>query len=162
MGFPVALAAVGKFVVDGVKALAGAGVIKNKNDEAAAETALRTHAMAFAIEQEETYRAELEAQKEIIVAEMHQGDNFTKRARPSIIYTGLGVIIYNSVLPSLVSLFSQVLGTAAIVIVPINPPAEFWVAWGGVVSIYAWGRSREKMNGVDKVSAMITGSRVDG
>ena len=31
----------------------------------------------------------ISAQKEIIVAEMNQGDNFTKRARPSVVYMGL-------------------------------------------------------------------------
>lgn len=83
--------------------------------------------------------AEYESKKEIIVAELQHGDNFTKRARPSIVYVGLGVIIYNYCLvPTLQSI-------ASVPLVQFNLPEEFWYAWTGVCGVYAWGRSKEKM-----------------
>ena len=39
-------------------------------------------------EVEQTIRKELESKERIIVAELQQSDNFTKRARPSVIYAG--------------------------------------------------------------------------
>ena len=38
------------------------------------------------------------AQRDVIVAELEQGDKFTKRARPMIVYTGLAVLVFNHAL----------------------------------------------------------------
>lgn len=46
-------------------------------------------------EVEQTIRTELETKEKIIVAELQQGDNYTKRARPTVVYFGLLVIFYN-------------------------------------------------------------------
>lgn len=81
---------------------------------------------------EQTIRAELSAQKEIIVAELQQGDNYTKRARPTIIYAGLVLAAINYCLAPL-------FGKTGLVV-----PAEFWTIWGGVCGVYVWQRSAEK------------------
>lgn len=44
---------------------------------------------------EQTLRSELEAKERILVAELEQGDSFTKRARPTVVYAGLGFIFFN-------------------------------------------------------------------
>ena len=41
----------------------------------------------------ETYKHEINASKAVIVAELQQSDNFTKRARPTVIYAGLIFIL---------------------------------------------------------------------
>ena len=41
----------------------------------------------------DTYKHEINASKEVIVAELQQSDNFTKRARPTVIYAGLLFIL---------------------------------------------------------------------
>ena len=41
----------------------------------------------------DTYKQEINASKEVIVAELQQSDNFTKRARPTVIYAGLLFIL---------------------------------------------------------------------
>lgn len=81
---------------------------------------------------EQTIRAELSAQKEIIVAELNQGDNYTKRARPTIIYAGLVMAFLNYTLLPL-------LGKPGL---PVPP--EFWMVWGGVSGWYVHSRSQDK------------------
>lgn len=44
---------------------------------------------------EETMRAELQAKERILVAELTQGDSYTKRARPTVVYAGLAFIFLN-------------------------------------------------------------------
>ena len=44
---------------------------------------------------EDTIRAELGAKERVLVAELQQGDNYTKRARPTVVYAGLGFIFIN-------------------------------------------------------------------
>ena len=95
----------------------------------------------------------VEAQKAIIVAEMNQGDNYTKRARPTIVYAGLCfVFLINVVLPY-VSYFTKS------VVPPIELPADFWYVWGGVCGIWIVGRSYERTAGTSKgVVGLITGN----
>lgn len=101
---------------------------------------------------EETARSELQARENIMVSEMKQGDNYTKRARPTIVYTGLGAIVFNY---CVVPLLQTVMGKT---IDPFSLPTEFWMAWGGVVGIYAIGRSAEKRGSQNPVVQAITGS----
>jgi len=81
----------------------------------------------------------------ILVAELQQGDAYTKRARPTIVYTGLAIAVFNAVVP----LFG--------VSETVNAPVEFWYGWAAVVSIYSIGRTREKSGARDKVTTSITG-----
>lgn len=103
-------------------------------------------------EVEQTIRAELNAKADFMKAELQQGDNFTKRARPSIIYTGLGLVIANAIM-GWVSAFTDT------TIPVLNAPVEFWYAWGGICSAYVLGRSSEKRGKRDKVTSFITGAK---
>ena len=40
---------------------------------------------------EKTIRTELQAKERVLIAELNQGDNFTKRARPTVVYAGLSL-----------------------------------------------------------------------
>lgn len=102
---------------------------------------------------EDSYRAEIEARSEIIKAEMAQGDKFTKRARPTIIYVGLAFIFFVHVLLPTVAYVS-----GAESMPDFSLPAEFWWAWGTVVSVYGAGRSAEKLGIVNTVTNLATGS----
>ena len=81
---------------------------------------------------EETARAQVSAAADIIKSEMQQGDNYTKRARPTVIYGGLFFILYNYCI-------APTIGHDAF---PL--PDEFWYCWSGVVGVYTFGRSQEK------------------
>ena len=101
----------------------------------------------------------ISSQKDIIVAEMNQGDTFTKRARPSIVYFGLAAIGLNHVVLPWVAWFAvEIFGKEA-TLPSIELPTEFWYTWGGVCSIWIWGRSKEKMGSKDKLLSMITGGK---
>ncbi len=99
---------------------------------------------------EQTIRAELNAKAAFMKAELEQGDTFTKRARPSIIYTGLGIVILNAVLGWIANFTGRPVPELAV-------PAEFWYVWGGVCSAYVLGRSAEKRGARNKVTSFITG-----
>ena len=105
---------------------------------------------------EQTIRAELQAKEKIIVAEMTQGDNYTKRARPTLIYFGLVVIAFNYCLVPVIQLLMTV------DVVPFDLPAEFWMAWGGAVSVYSVGRSMEKRGGRNRFTQAAVGSKNTG
>ncbi len=55
---------------------------------------IQSRMMKLEGELEETYRKELDARQEIIKAEFAQGDSYTKRARPTIVYSGLAFIFW--------------------------------------------------------------------
>lgn len=104
-------------------------------------------------EVEQTIRAELQAKERIIVAEMSQGDNYTKRARPTVIYFGLAIIAFNYCLVPLIQL------AASVAVEPFTLPSEFWLAWGGCVGVYNIGRSMEKRGKRSLLSSAVTGSK---
>ena len=123
---------------------------------------------------EQTIRKNLEAKERILVAELQQGDSYTKRARPSVVYFGLVMIALNYFLLPLILLISgktdllehcsnalDKTGTAVEVcerktLFPL--PEEFWVAWGGIVATWAIGRSFEKAGASNRFSRMATGN----
>ncbi len=96
---------------------------------------------------ENAYKAKLldyetevaESKKEIMVAELKQDDKYTKRARPTVLYAGLLILLINNVLLPWMSYFN------GMHIPVINLPSEFWLAWGGVAGVYAFGRTKEKI-----------------
>lgn len=110
----------------------------------------------------------IEAQKEIIVAEMNQGDNFTKRARPSVVYMGLIFIaIIHVLFPIVIKLITVFqftsLSPAQLAeltnLTTLSLPSEFWFSWSSVVSIWAVGRSMEKRGTANKIIKAITGHK---
>jgi len=117
----------------------------SKEEKNAAKLALEELARKSESDLELTLRAELGAKERILVAELQQGDAYTKRARPTIVYTGLAIAVFNAVVP----LFG--------VSETVNAPVEFWYGWAAVVSIYSIGRTREKSGARDKVTTSITG-----
>lgn len=101
---------------------------------------------------EDSLQAELQAKERIIVAEMNQGDTYTKRARPTVVYAGLAIIAFNYCLVPAV----QSLGGGTLQ--PFTLPVEFWMAWGGCVGIWTIGRSAEKRGTNNQATRLVTGS----
>jgi len=104
------------------------------------------------------------AQRDIIVAELEQGDKFTKRARPMIVYTGLAVLAFNHALLPFINriiewymILNERSLNAFTELTAIEMPAEFWYVWGGVCSVYAVGRTAEKRGARGKLISWITG-----
>ena len=103
------------------------------------------------------------AQRDIIMSEMAQGDAFTKRARPMLVYMGLAFIALNHVIMPAISWF-YMMRTGKLIDLPmLTLPAEFWWSWTGVCSAWVIGRSFEKRgvgNGLaGKIVGAITGSK---
>lgn len=103
---------------------------------------------------QETYQSELDTRADIIKAELSQGDKYTKRARPTIVYVGLIFIFVIHVLVPVIDFFSKSLTVPA----DFNLPPEFWWAWSTVVGIYGVGRTAEKFGMVNKFTQLTTGS----
>ncbi|MCB7128146.1 MAG: hypothetical protein J3T61_01235 [Candidatus Brocadiales bacterium] len=101
---------------------------------------------------EQTVRIELQAKERVLVAELQQGDKFTKRARPTVVYAGLLFIGVNYVLVPIVGLFQGV------IFKPLDLPTEFWAGWSGIVATWSIGRSLEKRGTQNRVTSAITGS----
>lgn len=139
-------------VIDGVKNIADEFHLSGEEKQlfvAEMETILQKRDS----EVEQTIRQELQARSQIIVAEMAQGDNYTKRARPTVVYFGLLVIFINHcAAPILAQAFGWTLPALAL-------PVEFWTAWGGVVGIWSIGRSAEKRGKRNRATELITGSK---
>lgn len=109
-------------------------------------------------EVEQTVRMEMDARSKIIIAEMQQGDKFTKRARPSLIYFGLFIIFWNYCLvPSSFFLFGAATTNELRL---FELPIEFWAAWGGVVGIWSGGRTLERIGYKNKPLSLVTGTPV--
>ena len=127
----------------------------SKEEKLQFKAEMQSRLMQIESELEKTYRTEIEARADIIKAEMSQGDNYTKRARPTIIYTGLGFVFIVYVLLPFIAYLS---GTPQNEMPNIELPSEFWWAWGTVVSVYGAGRSAEKIGITNKITELATGS----
>ncbi|MCF7886555.1 MAG: holin family protein [Candidatus Marinimicrobia bacterium] len=102
---------------------------------------------------EETIRQELSSKEKILITELQQGDNYTKRARPSVVYAGIIFIFCNYVLVPVVQSFFGA---------EINPfplPGHFWTAWGAIVATWSVGRSFEKRGASSQFSRAVTGNK---
>lgn len=89
-------------------------------------------------------KEELGVRERIMVAELQQDNVATKMSRPAIIYTGLLAMLVD--------------GIAAI---DFTMPDRFWQGWMIAVSLYAVGRSAEKLGSagtLGNVASMITGN----
>ena len=89
----------------------------------------------------------------IIAAEMQQDDRFTKRARPTVVYSGLFFIFLVHVAFPIAAFFT---GKP---MPEVSLPHEFWWAWTGVVAVWMTGRSFEKYGLENKATKLITGSK---
>lgn len=84
----------------------------------------------------------IDAKRDVMVEELKQDDKYTKRARPTVVYAGLAILFINHVILPWASYF------ASATLPNISLPTEFWLAWGGVCGVYAFGRTQEKMRNV--------------
>lgn len=101
---------------------------------------------------EQTLRAEIQSRERVLVAELQQGDNYTKRARPTVVYFGLVLIFLNYTLFPIVALRSGMDPIA------LELPAGFWAGWSGIVSSWVIGRSMERRGYQHKLLGWITGN----
>ncbi len=99
------------------------------------------------------------AQRDIIVAELQQGDNYTKRARPTFVYAGLAFIFFVHVFIPLMAFFK---GTPVSEYPNPSLPDDFWWAWGGVVGTWMVARSYERLGKAGKFMSQVTGSKKSG
>jgi len=100
---------------------------------------------------EQSFQSEMEAKKSIIVAELNQGDTFTKRMRPMMGYFGMAVIFYNyCIIPTI----QYIRATAP---APFNLPDFFWISWGGIMATYSIGRTMEKRGISNGFTKIVTG-----
>jgi hypothetical protein len=137
-----------KEVIDGV-----GGVIDSLHtsdeEKMAAKMELEKLLQARESQLQESLRTELQAKERIIVAELQQGDNYTKRARPTVVYAGLGFILFNYVIAPLFMPNQTAL----------QLPVEFWTAWGGIVATWSVGRTFEKRGAGNKATSVVTGNK---
>jgi len=100
---------------------------------------------------EQTIAQELSSKEKVLVAELTQGDEYTKRARPTVVYFGLAVVAFNYCLVPLVSQLYDLKFT------PLDLPQYFWYGWAGIVSTWSIGRTAEKMGAFHGMVQTITG-----
>ena len=103
---------------------------------------------------EKTIQQEMAARERVLTAELQQGDTYTKRARPTVVYFGLMIIAFNY---CFVPLVQQISGYT---VTPFTLPHEFWYAWGGVVATWFVGRSAERGGFRNKLTSVITGGHL--
>lgn len=89
-------------------------------------------------------KAEQQIRNNLIQAELKQDDLYTKRARPTVVYAG--ILIAMAEMLGLRFLFLNWANVSADVITASTQALNvFWMAWGGVVGLYAGGRTAEKL-----------------
>jgi len=127
--------------------------IHSKDEQAQFKLDMETLLQKAGSELEQTMRQELQTKESIMVAELTQGDNYTKRARPTVVYFGLAIIAWNySVVPFM--------GAVLEMSMPMMPlPSEFWFAWGGVVATWSVGRTMERRGAKNNLLSLVTGNK---
>ena len=109
-------------------------------------------------EVEQTIRQELNAKKEVMMAELNQDDRYTKRARPTVVYVGLIFILL------------ELLGLRHIILNYFQIDTEiiansdqifkmFLGVWGSVIGVYSIGRSAEKRGTRNSWTKVITDNK---
>ncbi|MEM9686705.1 MAG: holin family protein [Bacteroidota bacterium] len=141
-------------VIDSVKDVIDRFTL-TKEEKQEFQLEMQSRLMQIEQELEATYRTELESRADIIKAEMTQGDSYTKRARPTVIYTGLAFIFLVYVILPIIAYLS---GKSPEAMPEVQLPEEFWWAWATIVSVYGAGRSAEKLGITNKITQLATGS----
>ncbi|MBN1340442.1 MAG: hypothetical protein JXA03_14025, partial [Bacteroidales bacterium] len=109
---------------------------------------------------EETIRMELDAKKQVLMAELNQDDRYTKRARPTVIYVGLIFILLE--LLGLRHIIMHSLGIEAEIIANSDQIFKIFLGvWGSVLGVYSIGRSVEKRGTRNTWTSLVTGSKND-
>lgn len=133
--------------------------IETPDEKAAFKLEVETLLQKRDAEIEKTLRTRLKAKERILVAELNQGDNYTKRARPTVVYAGLLFIAINYVIFPLVARLASAYGLVVDASPLADLPTEFWVAWGGICATWSIGRSMEKRGIQNKTTKAITGNK---
>lgn len=133
--------------------------IETPDEKSAFKLAVETLLQKRESEIEHTIRKQLESKERILVAELNQGDNYTKRARPTVVYVGLIFIGINYVLFPLIGRIANGLGAEMDISPLADLPTEFWIAWGGICATWSIGRTLEKNGKQNAVTRGITGSK---
>lgn len=130
------------------------------DEKAKFELEMETLLQKATSELEQTMRAELRAKERILVAELNQGDNYTKRARPTVVYSGLGFIAINYVIaPIVMWIVVKIAGTPMPDFPSLNLPAEFWYGWSGIVATWSVGRTMERRGVNNNLVSLVTGNK---
>ena len=125
--------------------------VHSKDEQATFKLEMEALLQKAGSELEETMRTELQTKERIMVAELTQGDTFTKRARPMVVYVGLAVIVWNySIVPT-------VAGFMQISLPAMTLPMEFWAGWSGIVMTWSVGRSMERRGVKNNLMTIING-----
>lgn len=130
-----------------------ASIVERLWPKAASETEKATAQLEIQKLLEVRENTVIQAQKEIIVSEMQQQDSYTKRARPTIVYSGLAFIFMVHVVFPFITWFGEK------VLPPVSLPEEFWWAWTGAVGIWMVGRTMEKRGIGNGIASKITGGK---
>lgn len=137
------------------------GEVKNIVDEfhtsgeEKAEFSLRLEAILTdrLSEAEDTLRTEITAKERIMVAEMNQEDKYTKRARPTIVYSGLVLIFLDFAVRVAAYFFAPDLPQPSGFV-----EVAFLATWGSVCGVYSIGRTAEKRGVNNRAVSAITGA----
>ncbi len=102
---------------------------------------------------EQKIRQELQMQSQTLADELQAGDRFTRWARPAIVWAGLlFIFLTNVVFPAVAYKDGKPAPEFKI------DPA-FWNAWTITISVWAGGRTVEKMGFRGRILELITGSK---
>jgi hypothetical protein len=119
--------------------------IETPDEKRAAKQWLQEQAFKVTEQQSKEIIATVNARSAVVVAELNQGDNYTKRARPTVVYAGLFFIFYCYCLAPLPFLVGE----------QVSLPAEFWFTWGGVCSVWSIGRTAERIKPKGTVDKLL-------
>lgn len=133
------------------------------DEKAQFELQMETLLQKATSELEQTMRTELQAKERILVAELTQGDSYTKRARPTVVYGGLVFIAINYVLAPILMWFAiQVSGVQMPEFPTLDLPPEFWYGWSGIVATWTVSRTMERRGVANNLVSIVTGSQPPG
>lgn len=90
------------------------------------------------MEMEKAYMADLADLREQIKLELSSDDPYVRRARPTFMYIMYAVIVFNFVVPSVVTFW-------AIPLKQIEVPTDLWYIFGGMFLGYSYLRTKEKI-----------------
>jgi len=125
----------------------------SESEKAEAKVQLGELERQWAVEQESTYRKEIGARERVMVAELTQGDQYTKRARPTVVYAGLVAMVLNEIMLPWVAHFTGQ------VVPMIELPTAFWAGWSGIVATWVVSRTAERRGVTSSAVRMVTGGQ---
>ena len=140
---------ISNIVTGGIKDIAEGAIkvidqfVETPQEKQQAQNAIRRMQHEATLARSNEMTATINKRGEIVVAELNQGDNYTKRARPTLVYSGLLFIFLGYFVAPLI------IGKQ------LELPVEFWVTWGGVCSVWSIGRSAERVAPTSAVSKLL-------